>query len=142
MIMEIEIEIGGNGGGRVLYCPLCRQKGLKVRMREGKVLVRSSRSVLRPRPLLRSLQRPPLEMLLRLRAVQRLIERHERLFYRLYFSPYLQVDGYICEEVPSHGLTRETYLRAILGQATSAKIRDEMGEIQGAYRETLWAGLR
>lgn len=142
MIMEIEIEIGGNGGGRVLYCPLCRQKGLKVKMREGKVLVRSSSSLLQPRPLLKLLQRRPLRGLLRLQAAGRLVKRHERLFYRLYFSPYKQVDGYVCEEVPSHGLTRETYLRAILGRATSAKIRDEMGEIQGAYREYLWAGLR
>jgi hypothetical protein len=139
--MEIELEIGGNGEGKVLYCPLCRQKGLKVRMRVGKVLVRSSRPVLRPRSLLELLQRPPFKVLLNLRAVQQFIKHHERLFYRLYFSPYKQVEGYLCEAVPSHGLTRETYLRAILGEAAPARIEEEMGEIQQVSRETLWAGL-
>jgi len=139
--MEIELEIGGNGEGKVLYCPLCRRKGQKVKMREGEVLVRSSRPVLRPRLLLELLQRPPLRVLLNLRVVKRFIEHHERWFYRLYFSPYRKVVGYLCEAVPSHGLTRETYLRAILGEAAPARIAEEMEEIQEVYRETLWAGL-
>ncbi|MFQ6033705.1 MAG: hypothetical protein ACE5KR_02460 [Candidatus Bipolaricaulia bacterium] len=139
--MRIELEIGGNGEGKILYCPLCRRKGQKVKMREGEVLVRSSRPVLQPRPLLELLQRPPLRVLLNLRVVKRFMEHHEQLFYRLYFSPYKQVEGYLCEAVPSHGLTRETYLRAVLGEAAPAKIAEEMGEIQEVYRETLWAGL-
>lgn len=140
--MRRAIEIGGNGGGKFLYCPLCKKKGQQAKMSEGKVLVRPSSSVLQPRLLLSLLQRSGLRPLLRVRAVQRLIKRHERLFYRLYFTPYRKVDGYVCEAAPSHGLTRETYLRAILGQAAPAKIWDEMEEIQEIYRETLWAGLR
>lgn len=139
--MEIKVEIGGNGEGKVLYCPLCRQKGLKIKMREGQVLVHSSRPVLRPRFLLELLQRPPLGVLLNLRAVQQFIKRHERWFYRLYFSPYKKVAGYVCEAVPHHGLTRETYLRAVLGEAAPARIAEEMEEIQEVYRETLWAGI-
>ncbi len=141
MVKLVEIEIGGNGGGKFLYCPLCRKKGLRVKMSEGKVLTRPSSSILQPRLLLSLLQRSPLRRLLRVRAIGRLVKRHERLFYRLYFTPYRQVDGYICEAAPSHGLTRGTYLRAILGQAAPAKIWDEMEEIQEIYRETLWAGL-
>ncbi len=138
----MEIRIDSNGGGRkALYCPLCGRQGQKVKMREGKVLIRSPSTLLEPKPLLRLLQRSPFGLFLRLRAGRRLLKRHERLFYRLYFSPYKQVNGYICEAVPSHGLTRETYLKALLGQATPATIREEMGEIQEVYREALWAGL-
>lgn len=139
--MEIEIEIDGNGGGKFLYCPLCRGEGLKAKMREGKVLIRSSRSVLKPRLLLALIERSPFGGLLNRRAVKQLVNGHWRLFYRLYFLPYLKVDGYVCEAAPSHGLTRETYLRAILGEAPRAIIRDEMGKIQEVYREYLWAGL-
>jgi len=110
-------------------------------MREGEVLIRSTRPVLQPRLLLELLKRWPFRELLNLRAVQRFIARHERWFYRLYFSPYRKVAGYLCEAVPGHGLTRETYLRAILGEAPPARIAEEMGEIQEVYRETLWAGL-
>jgi hypothetical protein len=139
--MRQAIEIGGNGGGKFLYCPLCKEKGQRAKMSEGKVLVRPSSSVLQPRLLLSLLRRSALRRLLGIRVVQRLMKRHERLCYRLYFTPYRKVDGYVCEAAPSHGLTRETYLRAILGQATSAKIWNEMEEIQEIYRETLWAGL-
>ncbi|MGQ9477682.1 MAG: hypothetical protein ACUVRH_04240 [Candidatus Bipolaricaulia bacterium] len=138
----MEILSDSNGGGRkVLYCPLCGHQGQRVRMREGKVLIRSPSTLLEPKPLLRLLQRSPFGLFLRLRAGRRLLKRHERLFYRLYFSPYKQVSGYICEAVPSHGLTRETYLKALLGQATPLAVWEEMGEIQEVYREALWAGL-
>lgn len=138
----MEILIDSNGGGKkVLYCPLCGREGQRVRMREGKVLIRSPSALLQPKPLLRLIQRSPLGFLLRLRAGRRLVKRHERLFYQVYFSPYRQVSGYICEEVPSHGLTRETYLQALLGQAAPMTVWEEMGEIQEVYREALWAGL-
>jgi hypothetical protein len=137
----MEILIDSNGGKKVLYCPLCGRQGQKVRMREGKVLIRSPSTLLQPKPLLRLIQRSPLRLFLQLRAGRRLLKRYERLFYHLYFSPYKQVNGYICEAVPSHGLTRETYLKVLLGQATPAMVHDEMGEIQEVYREALWAGL-
>jgi hypothetical protein len=138
---EMEIVIGGDGGGRVLYCPLCARQGQQVRMREGKVLIRSPSAIAQPKLSLSLLQRSPLRALLRLRRVQRFLKRHERFFYSLYFSPYKQVTGYVCTEVQSHGLTRETYLKVLLGQATPATVREEMGEIQEVYRESLWAGL-
>lgn len=140
--MEILTDIEGNGGERkALYCPLCGQQGQRARMREGKVLIRSPSTLLQPKPLLRLIQRSPFGLLLQLRAGRRFLKRHERLFYRLYFSPYKQVKGYICEAVPGHGLTRETYFKALLGQATPAMVQDEMSEIQEVYREALWAGL-
>lgn len=137
----MQIVIGGDGGGKVLYCPLCATQGEQARMEEGRVLIRFPSAVAQPKLALSLLQRSPLRAFLRLRGVQRLLKRHERLFYRLYFSPYKRVSGYICSGNPSHGLTRETYLKVLLGQATPAKVRDEMGEIQEVYREALWAGL-
>ncbi|HIC95069.1 TPA: hypothetical protein EYP12_00395 [Candidatus Bipolaricaulota bacterium] len=137
----MRLELGGNGKGKVLYCPLCARMGQRARMVEGKVLVRSSHAVLRPRLTLSFLKCSPLRSLLRLRPVSRFIKGHERLFYRLYFSPYKQVEGYICTAVASHGLTKETYLKAILGRATSTMVHEEMEEIQEVYREALWTGL-
>ncbi|MCR4403738.1 MAG: hypothetical protein NUW06_00300 [Candidatus Acetothermia bacterium] len=137
----MEIMIGGDGGGKALYCPLCARQGQQVRMEEGRVLIRSPSAIAQPKLALSLLQRSPLRVFLRLRGVQRFLRRHERFFYHLYFSPYRQVSGYICAGNPSHGLTRETYLKALLGQATPAMIQDEMGEIQEVFRESLWAGL-
>ncbi len=145
--IRIDVELKGSGDGgdgeeRVLYCPLCRARGERVRMRPGKLLIRSPHVVLQPRPWFALLRRWRwLRWAVELPPVARLVARHERWFYRLYFAPYRRVEGYLCEAVAGHGLTRETYLKALLGRASPAAILSEMEEIQAAHREQRWSGL-
>lgn len=141
--MEITIEIEEDGKGKLLYCPLCRQRGKRVPMKKGKVLIRSSRMVLKPRSLLKTVQRSRLKGVLKLRIISKILERYKHFFYRIYFAPYERVDGYVCENVSSHGLTEATYLKVLLGSVSSTVIADEMREIQDVYRErSIWGGLQ
>ena len=140
---QVQLEVGTNGDGesKVLYCPLCRARGIRSRMHPGKVLIRAPHAVLHPRPWFTLLRRSPLRRLLAARLLQRLIARHQRWFYRVYFAPYRRVEGYVCEAVPSHGLTKETYLKAIIGNADPHDVLQEMEEIRKTYREYLWSGV-
>ena len=111
-------------------------------MHPGKILVREPHAVLRPRPWFGLLRRSPLRWLLRWRAFQRLIDRRQRWFYHVYFAPYRRVEGYVCEAAPSHGLTKETYLKAILGDAAPEAVLQEMEEVRATYREYRWSGMQ